>query len=140
MLPEDEVLPAEEQPLPTAASPTADSPGHVPESDPEVDPKKDDDEDPKEDPADYPADGGDNGDDEDESSDDDEDDDDVDIEEDEEEEEHLAPADFTTIAFPAVDHAPSAEETEPFEIDESLATPPLHLAYRVTARFPHHHF
>ncbi|GJR89201.1 hypothetical protein Tco_0213212 [Tanacetum coccineum] len=50
---EDEILPAEEQPLPaTAASPTADSPGYVPESDPE-----EDDEDPEEDPADYPADG-----------------------------------------------------------------------------------
>ncbi|GJV60091.1 hypothetical protein Tco_1466191 [Tanacetum coccineum] len=34
----------------------------------------------------------------------------------------------------AVDHAPSAEETEPFETDESAATPPPHPAYRVTAR------
>ncbi|GJY31512.1 putative reverse transcriptase domain-containing protein [Tanacetum coccineum] len=32
------------------------------------------------------------------------------------------------------DDAPSAEETEPFETDESAATPPPHLAYRVTAR------
>ncbi|GJX76029.1 hypothetical protein Tco_0322840, partial [Tanacetum coccineum] len=128
MPPEDEVLPAEEQPLPAAVSPTADSPGYVPESDPE----EDDDEDPEEDPADYPADGGDDGDDEDESSDDDKDDD-VDIEGDEEEE-HLAPADSTAVALPAVDHAPSAEETEPFETDESAATPPPHLAYRVTAR------
>ncbi|GJS75339.1 hypothetical protein Tco_0725220 [Tanacetum coccineum] len=55
---EDEILPAEEQPLPaTAASPTADSPGYVPESDPEEEPEEDD-EDPEEDPADYPADGG----------------------------------------------------------------------------------
>ncbi|GKG09934.1 hypothetical protein Tco_0338680, partial [Tanacetum coccineum] len=74
---EDEILPAEEQPLPAAASsPTADSPGHVPESDPE-----EDDEDPEEDPADYPANG------------DDDDDDDEDEDEDEEEEEHPAPAD-----------------------------------------------
>ncbi|GJS21844.1 hypothetical protein Tco_0450476 [Tanacetum coccineum] len=72
---EDEILPAEEQPLPAAASPTADSPGYVPESDPE-----EDDEDPEEDPADYPADGDD---------DDDEDED----EDEEEEEEHPAPAD-----------------------------------------------
>ncbi|GKG44187.1 hypothetical protein Tco_0483280, partial [Tanacetum coccineum] len=64
MLLEDEVLPAEEQPLHAALSPTADSPGYVPESDPE----EDDDEDPEEDPADYPANGGDDGDDEDESS------------------------------------------------------------------------
>ncbi|GJS58556.1 hypothetical protein Tco_0653340 [Tanacetum coccineum] len=54
---EDEILPAEEQPLPaTAASPTADSPGYVPESDLEEEPEEDD-EDPEEDPADYPADG-----------------------------------------------------------------------------------
>ncbi|GJZ42793.1 hypothetical protein Tco_0590048 [Tanacetum coccineum] len=133
MPPEDEVLPAEEQPLPAAASPTIDSPGYVPESNPEEDPEEDDEEDPEEDPADYPADGGDDGDDEDESSDDDEDDD-VDIEGDEEEEEHPAPADSIVVALPAVDQAPSAEETESFETDESAATPPPHPAYRVTAR------
>ncbi|GJY26558.1 hypothetical protein Tco_0401284 [Tanacetum coccineum] len=73
---EDEILSAEEQPLPaTAASPTADSPGYVPQSDPEEEPEEDD-EDPEEDPADYPADG----------------DDDDDEEEDEDEEEHPAPA------------------------------------------------
>ncbi|GJU88757.1 hypothetical protein Tco_1301180 [Tanacetum coccineum] len=71
----DEVLPAEEQPLHDARSPTVDSPGYVPESDPEKDPEEDDDEDPEEDPDDYPTNGGDDGDDEDESSDDDEDDD-----------------------------------------------------------------
>ncbi|GJR25766.1 hypothetical protein Tco_1101998 [Tanacetum coccineum] len=103
------------------------------ESDPEEDPKEDDYEDPEEDPANYPADGGDDGDDEDESSDDDKDDD-VDIEEDEEEEEHPASADSTAVALPAVDQAPSAEETEPFETDESAATPPPHPVYRVTAR------
>ncbi|GKD79277.1 hypothetical protein Tco_1341898, partial [Tanacetum coccineum] len=77
------------------------------------DPEEDDDEDPGEDPADYPANGGDDGDDKDESSDDDEDDD-VDIEGDKEEE-HPAPADSTIVALPAVDHAPSVEETESFE-------------------------
>ncbi|GKA20761.1 hypothetical protein Tco_0700750 [Tanacetum coccineum] len=112
--PEDEVLPAEEQPMPATASPTADSPGY-------------------EDPADYPADGGDDGDDEDESFDDDKDDD-VDIVGDKEEEENPSPADSTVVALPAVDHAPSAEETEPFETDESAATPPPHPAYQVTAR------
>ncbi|GKC60533.1 hypothetical protein Tco_1088131 [Tanacetum coccineum] len=122
MLLEDEVLPAEEQPLPAATSPTADSPGYVPESDPEEDPKEDDDEDPEEDPTDYRADGGDDSNDEDESSDDDEDDD-VDIKGDEEEEEHLAPVDSTAVALPAVDYAPSTEETEPFEIDELLTIP-----------------
>ncbi|GKE10353.1 hypothetical protein Tco_1413904 [Tanacetum coccineum] len=72
----DEVLPAEEQPLHAAASPTADSPRYVPKSDPEKD-----DEDPKEDPADYPADRDDDDEDEDEDKDE------------EEEEEHPAPAD-----------------------------------------------
>ncbi|GJR01788.1 hypothetical protein Tco_0524772 [Tanacetum coccineum] len=92
-----------------------------------------DEEDPEEDPADYPADGRDNDDDKDESFDDDEDDD-VDIKGDEEEEEHPTPADSTTVALPAVDHAPFAEETGPFKIDESAATPPPHPAYCVTAR------
>ncbi|GKB46857.1 hypothetical protein Tco_0897610, partial [Tanacetum coccineum] len=103
---EDEVFPAEEQPLPAAASPTAQSPDYVLEFNPKEDPEEDDDEDPKEDPVDYHADGGDDGDDEDESSEDDEDD----------------------------DEAPSAEETKPFETDESAATPPPHPAYRVTTR------
>ncbi|GJW29540.1 hypothetical protein Tco_0046415 [Tanacetum coccineum] len=134
MPPEDEILPAEEQPLPAADSPIANSPGYIPESDPKEDPKEDDDEDPEEDPADYPDEGGDDGDDEDEPSDDDEDEE-VDIEvDDEEEEEHPAPTDSTAVALPAVDQAPSAEETEPFETDESAATPPPHPAYRVTAR------
>ncbi|GKG62721.1 hypothetical protein Tco_0636452, partial [Tanacetum coccineum] len=69
---EDDVFLAEEQPLHVATSPTAESPGYIPEFDPEEEPEEDD-EDPKEDPADYPADG----------DDDDE----------EEEEEHPAPAD-----------------------------------------------
>ncbi|GKG35867.1 hypothetical protein Tco_0441021 [Tanacetum coccineum] len=35
------------------------------------------------------------------------------------------------VALPTT--VPSAEETEPFETDESAATPPPHPAYRVTA-------
>ncbi|GJZ49313.1 hypothetical protein Tco_0603503 [Tanacetum coccineum] len=128
---EDEVFPAEEQPLPAAASPTAQSPDYVPESDPEADPKEDDDEDPKEDPVD----GGDDGDDEDESSEEDEDDDVyIEADNDDEEEEHPTPADSVVVSLPAADQAPSAEETEPFETDESAATPPPHPAYHVTAR------
>nr|GEV21901.1 hypothetical protein [Tanacetum cinerariifolium] len=121
---EDEILPAEEQPLPAAISPTVDLPVYVLKFDF------------KEDPKEHPADEGHDEDDKDESSDDDEDDDDVDIEEDkdEDEEEHLDPADSTAIALLAVDHAPSAKETVSFEIDESEATPPPHLAYRITAR------
>ncbi|GJW73801.1 hypothetical protein Tco_0133171 [Tanacetum coccineum] len=134
MAQEDEVFPAKEQPLPATASPTAQSPYYVPESDPEEDSEEDDDEDREEDPADYPADGGDDGDDEDEPSDDDEDEE-VDIKvDDEEDEEHPAPTDSTAVALPAINQAPSAEETEPFETDESTATLPPHLAYRITAR------
>ncbi|GKF28530.1 hypothetical protein Tco_0094872 [Tanacetum coccineum] len=107
MPPENEVLLAKEKPLPTAVSPTADSPSYVSELNPKEDPKEDDDEDPEEDPTDYPADGGDNGDDEDESSDDDEDED-VDIKGDEEEEQP-APVDSIAIALPAIDHAPFAK-------------------------------
>nr|GFB24015.1 hypothetical protein [Tanacetum cinerariifolium] len=107
-------------PEPAAASPTAESPGYIPESDPNVDPEEDDDEDPEEDPADYLADhddqeeeeehSGDDADEEDEEQDEDDDDqeeeeehsgDDADEEDeeqdeddDDEEEEHPALADF----------------------------------------------
>ncbi|GKB10243.1 hypothetical protein Tco_0844166 [Tanacetum coccineum] len=131
---EDEVFLAEEQPLPAAASPTTQSPDYVPKSDPEAVPKEDDDKDPEEDPVDYPADKGDDDDDEDEPSDDVEDEE-VDIKADnKEEEEHPTPADFIVVALPAADQAPSAEETEPFETEESTATPPPHPTYRITAR------
>ncbi|GKG14670.1 hypothetical protein Tco_0354270, partial [Tanacetum coccineum] len=90
---EDEILLAEEQPLPVAASPTADSPGYVPESNsPEEEPKEDD-EDPEEDPADYPADRDDDDEEEEPSGDDADDEDEDEDEDEEEEEEHPAPAD-----------------------------------------------
>ncbi|GKD65940.1 hypothetical protein Tco_1308048, partial [Tanacetum coccineum] len=116
-----------------AATPTAQSPDYVSESDLEADPEEDDDEDPEEDPVDYPADGEDNGDDEERSSEDDDDDDDMDIEaDDDEEEKHPAPADSVVVALPVTNQATSTEETEPFKTDESAATPPPHPAYRVT--------
>ncbi|GJS24925.1 putative ribonuclease H-like domain-containing protein [Tanacetum coccineum] len=126
MPPEDDVLPVEEQPLPAADSPTVDSPGYILESDPEEDPEEDDDEDPKEDPADYPTDRDDDKEEEEEEPSGDEANNKEEDEDDKEEEENLAPADSTAVAFPAVDHVPSAEETEPFETDELLAisTPP----------------
>nr|GEV57559.1 hypothetical protein [Tanacetum cinerariifolium] len=77
----------------------------------------------------------DDGDDEEGSSEDDEDDDmDIEADEEEGEEEHPAPTDSVVVALPAVDQAPSAEETELFETDESAATPPPHPAYRMAAR------
>nr|GEX65763.1 hypothetical protein [Tanacetum cinerariifolium] len=78
-------------PLLVAASPTAESPGYIPESDPDEDPEEDDDEDPEEDLTDYLTDHDDEEEEEDPSGDDadeeqDEDDDDV-------EEEHPTSAD-----------------------------------------------
>nr|GFC15916.1 hypothetical protein [Tanacetum cinerariifolium] len=49
--------------------------------------------------------------------------------------EHPAPADSVVVAPTAADQAPSAEETESYETDESAATPPPHPAYRTTAGF-----
>nr|GFD44955.1 hypothetical protein [Tanacetum cinerariifolium] len=124
----------EDQPYAEDASPMAQSPEYVLESDFKMHPEDDDDEDPEEDPVDYPADGGDDGDDEEESSEDEEDDE-IDVEADEEEEEEdPTPADSVVVAPTATDQAPSAEETEPFETDESAATPPPHPAYRTIAR------
>nr|GFA06840.1 hypothetical protein [Tanacetum cinerariifolium] len=84
MLAEDDILLAEEEPLPIAASPTTESSSYIDESDPNEDLEENLEDDPEEDPTDYPADGEDEGDDEDELSDDDEDDH-IDIEVDEEE-------------------------------------------------------
>nr|GFC89105.1 hypothetical protein [Tanacetum cinerariifolium] len=126
---DDEIV-VKDQPYVEDASPIAQSPEYVPESDFKAHLEDDDDEDPEEDPVDYPADGGDDGDDE--EDDEDDEDDEIDIEADEEE--HPAPADSVVIAPPAADQAPSAEETEPFETDESAATPPPHPAYRTMAR------
>nr|GEX06051.1 hypothetical protein [Tanacetum cinerariifolium] len=81
--PEDDAFLAEEQPLPAAASPTAESPGYIPESDPE----EDDDEDPEEDPVDYPTDH------DDEDPEEDLADYPADHDDDDEEEEHPASAD-----------------------------------------------
>nr|GEV48576.1 RNA-directed DNA polymerase, eukaryota [Tanacetum cinerariifolium] len=70
-----------------------------------------------------------------ESSEDEEDDEmDVEADEEEEEEEHPAPADSVVVSPLTADQAPSAEETEPFETDESAATPPPHPAYRTITR------
>nr|GEV93376.1 hypothetical protein [Tanacetum cinerariifolium] len=131
---DDEIV-AEDQPYDEDASPISQSPEYVPESDFEAHPEDDDDEDPEEDPVDYPGDGGDDGYDEEESSEDEEDDEmDIEADEEEEDEEHPALADSVVVAPTAADQAPSAEETKPFEIDESAATPPPHPAYHTTAR------
>nr|GEW49607.1 hypothetical protein [Tanacetum cinerariifolium] len=102
------VFPAEEQPLPPIVSPTAESPGHVVESDP----KEYKDNEMEDGPADYPIDRGDDGDDDDgDSSRDDADDEDEDMDE-EEEEEHLASADSTAVVH-AIELVSSPEGTKP---------------------------
>ncbi|GJZ62139.1 hypothetical protein Tco_0618276 [Tanacetum coccineum] len=115
-VPGPEHPPSPAEPLPVDASLVALSSGYVADFDLE--------EDPEEDHADYPADGGD-GDDEpsdDNNDTDDEDEEPFEDEDDDEEEEHLALAD--SIIAPTVDSVPSSEEIEPFETDESAATPP----------------
>ncbi|GKB46754.1 hypothetical protein Tco_0897507 [Tanacetum coccineum] len=111
MPPDDDVLPAEEQPLPVVVSLTADSPGYITESNPEEDPEKDD-EDPEEDPANYPDDRDDD-DEEEESFGDDANDDE---ENEDEEEEHPDPAD----SVPPPVHRILATPTPP-----PSGTPPL---------------
>nr|GEV95796.1 hypothetical protein [Tanacetum cinerariifolium] len=139
----DDVFLAEEQPLPTAVSPTTELPVYITDSEPEMDPEKEDgdDEKSKGDSIDYSTSRGD--DDGDDLSEDDADDEDEEESSDseEEEEEHLAP----TVPAPALHSSISASEdsdqTEPFEEGETTATPPPS-AYRVTARIsvrPHIH-
>ncbi|GJX78806.1 hypothetical protein Tco_0326955 [Tanacetum coccineum] len=132
MPPEDDVIPAEEQPLPAAVSSTADSPSYITDSDPEEDPEEDD-EDLEEDPADYPTDKDDD-DEEEESSRDDADDkeEDDNDDDDDEEEEHLAPTDSipppaycTTTRMSILDQTPLPFSSEA-EVDRllTISTPP----------------
>ncbi|GKB52372.1 reverse transcriptase domain-containing protein [Tanacetum coccineum] len=109
LVPSDNEVPIEDQPLPTDASSTALSPGYVADSDLE------------EDPADYSTNGEDDDDDDDYKADDD-DDEAFEEEDEEEEEEHLALAESTTLH--AIDPIPSVEDTEAFETDEFAPTPP----------------
>ncbi|GKC82940.1 hypothetical protein Tco_1138657, partial [Tanacetum coccineum] len=102
------------------ASPTALSPGYIVDSNPK--------DESKDGPTNYPADGGD---DDDDSSRDHTNEEEESSEKVEEEEKHLASTESTAISL-AVGHVPSAEETEPFETDESTATPPP-LAYHTTS-------
>nr|GFA52558.1 hypothetical protein [Tanacetum cinerariifolium] len=134
--PADDMLPAEEQPLPAAVSPTVESPGYITKSVPEMEPEENDSDDEKSegDSIDYSTSGGDNdaNDDGDDLSEDDADGEDEEESSDseEEEEEHLA----STLHAPALYSSVSAsEETEPFEEGETAATPPP-FGYRVAAR------
>nr|GEW08493.1 conserved oligomeric Golgi complex subunit 2 [Tanacetum cinerariifolium] len=131
MLHVDDVLPAEEQPLPAFVLPTANSPGYITESDLEED-LEEDDEDPEEDPAYYPTDRDD--DEEEESFRDDVDDEEEDEDEDddeEEEEEHLASADsipppvYYTTARMSIRAQTSIPLPSEIEVARLLAIPTL---------------
>nr|GEW08357.1 hypothetical protein [Tanacetum cinerariifolium] len=131
LLSADDVLPAEEQPLPAAISPTSESPGYITDSELEMDPEEEDrdDEKSKGDSFEYPTSRGDG------DADDDGDDfleDDADDEDEEEssnsedeEEEHLA----LTVLAPALHKS---------EVERLLAipTPPLSLVLPTSYPLP----
>ncbi|GKD67583.1 hypothetical protein Tco_1321673 [Tanacetum coccineum] len=123
--PSDDDIQVEDQLYANDASPTAESPGYIADSDsmeedtdadsidyPDEpkDGEEDDDEDLEGDPKEDPS--------EEHEPEDDDDDDDTD---DNEEEEHLALADSSVVHV--VDLVPSAGDTEAFETDESAPTP-----------------
>ncbi|GKG46630.1 hypothetical protein Tco_0501476, partial [Tanacetum coccineum] len=110
--PSDDDIQVENQPYAEDASPIAESPGYLADSDlmeedtdadyidyPD-EPEEDDDEDPEEDPSEEH---------EPEDDNDDTDDEDEEPTEDEEEEDHPAPADFSVV--PVVDPVPLARDT-----------------------------
>nr|GEV73294.1 Gag-Pol polyprotein [Tanacetum cinerariifolium] len=112
-LEDEHILSAEEQPLPSVVSPTAESPGYVTESDPEEDPEEYEGDETEDGLVDYPMDGGDDRDDDDgNSSGYDADNEDEDEEDEDEEEEHLAPAD-SAIVIPTDELVSPSEGTEP---------------------------
>nr|GFC66409.1 hypothetical protein [Tanacetum cinerariifolium] len=134
--PADDMLLAEEQPLPAAVSPTTESQGYITESEPEMEPEENDGDDEKSEGEfiDYPTSEGDNDadDDGDDLSEDDADNEDKEESSDseEEEEEHLA----LTVPTPAQYSSVSeSDETEPFEEGKTAATPPP-FGYRIAAR------
>nr|GEX08655.1 hypothetical protein [Tanacetum cinerariifolium] len=98
MPPKDDVLLAEEQPLPAVVLPIANSLRYITKSDPKKDPKEDD-EDPEEDLSDYPTDRYYDKEEEESSIDDADEEEEDEDEDDKEEEEHLALAD--SISPPA---------------------------------------
>nr|GEV64267.1 hypothetical protein [Tanacetum cinerariifolium] len=131
--PADDVLPAEEQLLPVAVSPTTESPGYITESEPELELEEHDGDDEKceGDSIEYPTSRG----------DDDADDDGDDLSEDEEEssdseeekEEHLASTVPALALHSFVPASRDSDETEPFKEGETVVTPPP-FGYRVAAR------
>ncbi|GJU44740.1 hypothetical protein Tco_1202006 [Tanacetum coccineum] len=105
----DDDIQVEDQPYDDDASPTAESPGYIPDSDSM---EEDDDEDPEGDPSE-----------EHEPEDDDDDDDTNDENEEPTEEENEPPAPTDSSVVHVVDPVSSAGDTEAFETDESAHIP-----------------
>nr|GEX50733.1 hypothetical protein [Tanacetum cinerariifolium] len=137
--PADDMLPAEEQPLPAAVSHTAESPGYITDSEPEMEPEEEDgdDEKSKGNSINYPTSRGDDdtNDDGDDLPKDDADDEDEEESSNskEEEEEHLAPTVPVLTLHSSISASEDSDETEPFEKGETADTPPP-IGYRVAAR------
>nr|GEZ65656.1 hypothetical protein [Tanacetum cinerariifolium] len=127
--PADDVFPAEEQPLPAAVSPTAESSGYITDSEPEMDLEEEDGDDEKSegDSIHYLTNRGDD------VADDDGDDLSEDDADDEDEEEHLAPIVPAPALRSSIYAFEDSDQTEPFEEGETAARPPP-FAYRVTTR------
>nr|GEX12353.1 hypothetical protein [Tanacetum cinerariifolium] len=126
-------------PLPTAVSPTVESPGYITDSDPEMEPEEEDGDDEKSEGSsiDYSTSRGDDDtdDDGDDLLEDDADDEDEEESSDsnEEEEENLAPTIPALALHSSISAYEDSDQTEPSEEGETAATPPPS-AYRVAAR------
>nr|GEX32720.1 hypothetical protein [Tanacetum cinerariifolium] len=137
--PANDVFLAEEQPLPAAVSPTAESPGYIMDLELEMDPEDEDEDDEKSegDSIDYQTNRGDDDVDDDgnDISEDDADDEDEEESSDseEEEEEHLAPTVPAPALCSSISTSEDSDQTKSFEEDETATKPPPS-AYRVTAR------
>nr|GEZ64680.1 hypothetical protein [Tanacetum cinerariifolium] len=124
--PADDVLPAEEQPLPATVSPTVESPRYITDSEPEMEPDEEDrdDEKSKGNSIEYPTSRGDDDadDDGDDLSEDDanEKDEEESSDSEEEEEEHLAPTVPAPPLYSSISASEDSDQTEPFEEGETV--------------------
>nr|GEZ72435.1 hypothetical protein [Tanacetum cinerariifolium] len=137
LLPADDVLPAEEQPLPADVLPTFESPGYITDLEPEMEPEEEDGDDEKSNgnSIDYPTSKGDDdaNDDGDDLSEDDADDENEEesLDSEEEEKEHLALIVPAQALNSSISDSEDFDKTEPFEEESeverllSIPTPSL---------------
>ncbi|GKD18835.1 hypothetical protein Tco_1207993, partial [Tanacetum coccineum] len=123
-LEDEHKFPVEEQPLPPADSPTAESPRYVVESDPEEDPEEYEDDETEDGPVDYPMEGGEDVDEDDGNSSGDDTDD-----EDKDKEEHIASADSAVVVPTAsISLPPEAEVERLLAMPTPPPSPPISLS------------